>query len=193
MSRIEVICPACGHVFSASENWRGATVQCPACADSVLVGAEQAESDELLDPWGDDEAELTLAPAEDAVLTESPPAATECPQCSAPLPPGEPLCDHCGFSLRLNKPLEIESPDESTGFARWFNAQLEEGESVSSVLVFFELVMGIFAVILAVLFRPWSWFLLVPLIGAYLYLRFSGRAFGTLFWNRLLSVQRILG
>jgi hypothetical protein len=109
----------------------------------------------------------------------------------------------CGYHMTLGRVLQTDLDDvgidKSVGFQRWFKSQLAEGESAASLLWALHALVAAVAVIVGLMFHPWSWAVVLPAVLLY-FLAIVGLqktkwylAFGERLWLLMLRVNRRFG
>lgn len=92
---------------------------------------------------------------------------SSCPNCRAPMPANDDLCDQCGYHRILKKVLDtagVYKPPKEVGFERWLQGTFTEGESLHSIGPWAIALGAALALFLGVLFFPWSCLLFVLLV-----------------------------
>jgi hypothetical protein len=127
----------------------------------------------------------------------------ECPNCGALLPPDGMLCVDCGYHMVLGRVLQVDlgdvEIDRSVGFQRWFRGMLAEGESANSFFLAVHALVAALAIIVGLVFHPWSWLVVIPLLALYVGVFVFAFATGAhhrwaeKLWSVLLRIYRRLG
>ena len=134
-----------------------------------------------------------------------------CPNCNAPMPLNDDLCDECGYHLILRKVLDtsgVHHHNDATGFDRFLKGQLAENETAESALFWAHIVAGFCLLSLCVLcLGLLKGFLLAALImGGYTAYRLAtkerrerekdssqGDRVSRTLWSAILGFQRVVG
>jgi len=94
-----------------------------------------------------------------------------CPNCGAQLPPDGMLCVECGYHLVLKRVLQADlrdmELDGASGFQRWMNKQIAEGESVTGMLWILHAVLLVIAIAIGLMFSPIGWWVVGPAYAVY--------------------------
>ena len=107
-----------------------------------------------------------------------------CPNCNAPMPRDEDLCDACGYHRILKKVLDMDGihrPKTATGFERLIAPQLTEGETVTNLLLWLK-IAGFF--VLAFIL-----FLIIGTPGPVLVLLAAGGYFAYRWWRATQAAE----
>lgn len=130
-----------------------------------------------------------------------------CPNCNAPMPPQEDLCDHCGYHKILGKVIDLDGVqrrNNATGFERAVQKHLH-GEDTAGMLFWTKITAGFFLLlVLRFCLGGWFWIAGLLLIGGYLLYQKQRTASGDeasvnadpvsqALWLLALHVQRAIG
>lgn len=77
-----------------------------------------------------------------------------CPNCNAPMPLNDDLCDECGYHVVLRKVLDtsgVHRHNDATGFDRFLKGQLAENETAESALFWAHIGAGFCLLLLCML------------------------------------------
>lgn len=129
---IRITCPCCGVGINAEERLVGQTVRCPKCLGITKV----------VRPNSDDLAQVVESSYAPQPQDDDKPQATNCPKCSAGLPPGEYLCKSCGYHTKLEAYFEdlteealARGSEPKTKMEKWLDEQLHELATPRDVLI----------------------------------------------------------
>lgn len=133
-----------------------------------------------------------------------------CPNCNATMQPNDDLCDSCGYHLVLKKVIDIsEMPkrNQTTGFDRIFQSQLDDPESSGNTMLWAKIVGTMLFVGLLVLCLGFRWWWVGVIVaagigGALWWMQQQHTKKGStgsqdplfgIAWRTFLGVQRVIG
>ncbi|MDP6448064.1 MAG: hypothetical protein QF805_30005, partial [Pirellulaceae bacterium] len=194
---IQVLCAHCQSQFAAWEDLVGHTIECPKCGGDVTVMTLAATDDDVVVYEVDDE--LTLQPPEeitavsdelqggesDGVKPLLDEDLVDCPNCGEELSTDGLLCDACGYHTKLKRVMSSDLEDlevsTATGFNRWYQEQLADDATPSSVRWWALAVGVVVGAIFTIVCFPFSLFIVIPAaigLGGLSYVRYRATKSG---------------